>query len=292
MDLRAIFGGLSFALIWSSAFTSARIIVLQAPPLTVSALRFFLAGCLLVALAWALGQRPRLSRAGWRAVIVFGICQNALYLGLFFLAMQRIEAGLASIVASAMPLVVGLASAGLLGERLGALGWGGLVAGFAGVGLIMGARLSGGVDLIGLGYCVVGVLALAVATLSVRTASAGGNVLMVVGLQMLVGALALLPPALLLEEQVIRWTPSLTGAFLYTVFMPGIVATLIWFWLVRRIGATRAATFHFLNPFFGVAIAALVLGEALTGTDIAGVVVIMAGILAVQLSRQQRAAAG
>lgn len=287
MDVRAVLGGLAFALIWSSAFTSARIIVLQAPPLTISAMRFAIAGVLVVGLAWILGQRPNLSRNGWRGVVIFGVCQNALYLGLFFIAMQRIEAGLASIIASAMPLLVGLASAVLLDERLGRVGWAGLLAGFGGVGLIMGARLSGGIDMVGLGLCVIGVIALATATLAVRTASSGGNRLMVVGLQMLVGAAALAPAAALLEDQVFVWTPSLAAAFLYTVFLPGIVATILWFWLVERIGATHASTFHFLNPFFGVAIAALILGEALTLTDVIGVVIVMAGILAVQRSRAQ-----
>jgi probable blue pigment (indigoidine) exporter len=75
------------------------------------------------------------------------------------------------------------------------------------------------------------------------------------------------------------------AAFWYTVLVPGLAATMIWFVLVGRIGATRAATFHFLNPFLGVAIAAAVLGEAVTGRDLVGVAVIMAGILAVQLSR-------
>lgn len=285
MDIRAIAMGMTFALIWSSAFTSARIIVLQAPPLTVSALRFYLAGVLVIALAWMLGQRPRLDRKAWRAVIVFGVCQNALYLGLFFMAMQRIEASLASIIASAMPLLVGLASAVVLKERLGGLGWAGLIAGFGGVGLIMGARLTGGIDLVGLLLCMVGVTALAVATLAVRTASAGGNMLMVVGLQMLVGGVALTVPALLLETPVITWTPSLTLAFAYTVIAPGIIATIIWFALVERIGATRASTFHFLNPFFGVAIAAAILGESLTVWDVTGVLIVMAGIFAVQLSR-------
>jgi drug/metabolite transporter (DMT)-like permease len=58
--------------------------------------------------------------------------------------------------------------------------------------------------------------------------------------------------------------------------------------LVNRIGAVRAATFHFLNPFLGVAIAALVLGEALRPLDVIGVAVIAAGILAVQVSRQRQ----
>lgn len=284
MDIKAIVMGLVFALIWSSAFTSARIIVLQAPPLTISALRFLLAGLLCMGIAYLLGQRIRLDRRNWGAVAIFGICQNALYLGLFFMAMQRIEASLASIIASAVPLIVGLVSA-LQGERVGWLGWAGLCTGFAGVALIMGARLSGGVDLVGILLCLIGVTALAIATLAVRATSAKGNVLMVVGVQMMIGSAALAVPALLLEEHSFVWTGSLAGAFAYTVVMPGIVATIIWFLLVERIGATRASTFHFLNPFFGVLIAAVVLNETLSRTDVIGVVIVMAGILAVQSSR-------
>ena len=72
----------------------------------------------------------------------------------------------------------------------------------------------------------------------------------------------------------------------YQILMPGIFATVLWFALVRRIGAVKAATFHFLNPFFGVVIAALLLGEGIRLTDMLGVAVVMAGILAVQISRQ------
>ena len=149
----------------------------------------------------------------------------------------------------------------------------------------MGARLSEGVDPIGLVLCLAGVTALAVAALSVKGTASGKNVLMVVGLQMLVGSAALIVPAALLETPSFTWTPSLLGAFSYTVLMPGIVATIIWFLLVERIGATRASTFHFLNPFFGVAIAALILGEKLALMDIVGVLIVMAGIFAVQTSR-------
>lgn len=286
MDIRSMVMGFAFALMWSSAFTSARIIVLQAPALTISSLRFMISGLIAIAIAYMLGQRIRLDWRNWRAVIIFGVCQNALYLGLFFLAMQRIEASLASIIASIMPLLVGLASAVLFKERLGKLGVIGLVAGFAGVAIIMGARLDGGVDMQrGILYCLVGVASLAAATLAVRAVSAKGNVLMVVGLQMLVGSIALFIPAMMFESPTIHWNPTLAAALSYTIIVPGLIATVIWFKLVERIGATRASTYHFLNPFFGVAIAAVILGEQLTLQDIIGVVVVMAGIFAVQFSR-------
>ncbi|MHA7887441.1 DMT family transporter [Roseicyclus sp.] len=290
MDIRALLGGLLFALIWSSAFTSARIIVEAAPPVTALAIRFLLSGIIGVGIALAMGQGMRLTRGQWRAVVIFGICQNALYLGLNFVAMQWVEASLAAIIASTMPLLVAAANWGLFRDRLPPLGLAGLAAGFFGVGLIMAQRLGGGADALGVALCLVGAVALTVATLSVRgAASGGGSLMMIVGLQMLVGAAALAPVAVLTESWVVDWSVPLVVAFVYTTLMPGLLATLIWFWLVGRIGPTRAATFHFLNPVFGVAIAAVLLGESLGWVDVLGVAIVAAGILAVQLARAKPA---
>ena len=285
MDIRAILMGLAFALMWSSAFTSARVIVEHAPPLTALAIRFLISGLVGVGLAAALGQSARLNAVQWRGVLIFGICQNALYLGLNFVGMRTVEAGFAAIIASTLPLLVALAGRLFLGERLRPLAVAGLLAGLGGVVLIMGARLQGGVDPLGTALCALGVVSLTVATLAVKGAASGGNLLMIVGLQMLVGSAALWGPALLLETFEVTWSWQFIVAFAYTTVVPGLGATLVWFWLVRRIGAVRAATFHFLNPFFGVAIAALLLGEALGALDLVGVAVIAAGILAVQRAR-------
>ena len=286
MDLRAMLAGLAFALIWSSAFTSARIIVADAPPILSLSIRFLISGFIAIAIARTLGQTWRLTPGQWKATIVFGICQNALYLGLNFVAMQSIEASLASIIASVMPLAVGFAGWVIFGERLSWVGILGLLIGAVGVLVIMGARIQDGADLFGILLCFIAVASLTVATLMVRGASSGGNLLMIVGLQMLVGASLLAIPGLLLEHKVVVWSPKLIIAFSYTVVMPGLIATFIWFWLVSRIGAVKAATFHFLNPFFGVVIAAIFLGENLRVWDVVGVVVIMIGILAVQMARQ------
>ena len=285
MDIRAILAGLVFALIWSSAFTSARVIVAEAPPILSLSLRFLISGVIGVGLARLLGQTWRLNRAEWQAIFIFGLCQNALYLGLNFVAMQTIEASLASIIASTMPLLVGLVGWVWFKEKLPIAGVWGLIVGAIGAALIMGVRMQGGTDFFGITLCIVGVLSITVATLSMRGVSSGGNLLMIVGLQMLVGAIILAFPGAVFEEWDVVWTPKLLLAFSYTVLMPGLLATFIWFWLVGRIGAVRAATFHFLNPFFGVLIAALFLGESLGIWDAVGVIIIMTGIFVVQTSR-------
>ncbi len=285
MDLTAIGMGLAFALMWSSAFTSAHMIVADAPPLFALALRFLVSGTLGVAIAAAMGQTLRLTRAQWRATFMFGLCQNALYLGLNFVAMQTVDASLASIIASTMPLVVAVAGWLWYGETVRPLGAAGLLAGLVGVVVIMASRLSGGGIGEGLILCVLGVLALAFATITVRSASSSGNLLMIVGLQMFVGAVLLGIVAAFTETPVVHLTPRLMLAFAYTTLVPGLIATWVWFKLVNRIGAVRAATFHFLNPFFGVVVAAILLHEKIGPTDILGVAIIAAGILAVQLSR-------
>lgn len=291
MDLRALAMGLAFAVIWSSAYATARVIVADAPPLLSLAIRFTLSGGLAVAVGLLMGQSLRLTRLQWRATLIFGICQNAIYLGLNFVAMQWIEASLAAIIASTMPLLVAALGWALFGERIRPLGLLGLALGFGGVALIMASRLQGGAEPLGLALCLVAALALALATLMVRGAASGGNLWIVIGYQMWVGGSVLWILAAAGESWQITVSPHWLAAMAYQIVMPGIVATVLWFGLVGRIGAVKAATFHFLNPFFGVATAALLLGEAIRPTDMIGVAIVMAGILAVQMSKQAPAVA-
>jgi len=287
MNIRALLLGLIFVIIWSSAFTSARIIVLYSSPLAALSIRFFISGLIGVFIALALGQSFKLTKSQWRATFVFGLCQNALYLGLNFVAMQSIEASLAAIIASTMPLMVAFAGWLFVSERLSSSGVLGLVLGFSGVTIIMWARLNHGVDIFGLVLCVIGALALTVATLTLKDASSGGNIMMIVGLQMLVGSAVLAVFCLLFENIHFSLNSSFVLAFAYTTIFPGLVATVVWFKLVNHIGAVRAATYHFLNPFFGVVIAWLFLRESISYMDGLGVVVITVGIYMVQTSKRK-----
>ncbi|MEM9268730.1 MAG: DMT family transporter, partial [Pseudomonadota bacterium] len=146
LDLRALALGLSFVFLWSSAFTSATIIVTYAPPFATLALRFAISGLLALAIGWAMGQRFTLDRSTIKAIIGFGILQNIVYLGFNFVAMQSIEASVAVIVASTLPLLVALASWVIFRERLRPLAVIGLILGIAGVVLIMVPRVQAGID--------------------------------------------------------------------------------------------------------------------------------------------------
>ena len=291
VDPISIVMGIAFALMWSSAFSAVKIALVDAPPFLLLAFRFLVAGLGAVVVALALGQRLPGQRRQWIAIVILGLCQNSLYLGLNFKAMTYIPAGLAAIIASSVPLIVALFSRVLLRERLNWLGHAGLAIGFAGVLMIMTHRISGGDNAFGLVLCIIGAAALAIATLIVRGVDLGAGLLMVVGLQMLVGSISLVPVVYLLEDpNAVRVTNSLILAFIYITIVPGVIATLVWFHLVKRIGATRAAAYHFLNPAFGVILASLLLAENISLLDAFGVAIIMASILTVQLSARRKAA--
>ncbi len=272
---------------WSSAFSTARIIVLEIPPLTALTVRFAISGVLGIGLALIMGQSFKLNHRQWLGILLFGFCQNGIYLGANFVSMQWIEASLAAIIASTMPIQVAFLSALMFREKIGWMGVSGITSGFIGVLIIMSTRWNFGFELVGIILCIIASLALCIATLTVKQALLSNNLVMVVGLQMVVGFVFTLIPAVLFETiEPVDFSWQLFGAFIYQIIGPGLFGTWLWFKLVNRIGPTKASSFHFLNPFLGIAVAAFLLSEIITFRDFVGVFIITAGIIAVQLSKK------
>ena len=95
-----------YVFLWASAFVPSRILARGAPPLTILAIRFILAGGLLFAGVWA--ARLPVPRDGptWLRLFAVGLGGNALYLGLSYEALRHMSAGMGSIVASTNPLIL------------------------------------------------------------------------------------------------------------------------------------------------------------------------------------------
>ncbi len=286
MELKSVLMGLVFVILWSSAFTSAKIIIEHAPPLLALGVRFFLVGLIGLAISRIFYRKLSLNRLEWLSLIGFGICQNSIYLGLNFVAMGNIDAFLAVIIASLLPIFVAIISWVIRIEKIGLLGIFGMICGLIGCWIILSEKVLIYSNLIGIIMCSIAALALAVATLLVRNAVTKKNqILSIVSLQMLVGGFPLILISFILESWSVQFSTSFLLAFLYTCFFPGLIATIIWFNLVRREGAIRAASFHFLNPPMGVLIAALILGEKITPNDIFGIIILMLAIVSIQKSK-------
>ena len=286
MTLKSTIMGLAFILIWSSAFSSAKIIVSHSPPLFALGARFLITGLFGLAISGLLIKTSKISKNEWHSLCLFGLCQNSIYLGLNFKAMENIDAFLAVIIASLLPVFVSILAWTMRIEKLNSIGILGLVLGIVGCWSILYDKLLVKTNITGLILCIIGVLALAAATLLLKnTISKKNQILKIVSLQMLVGGAPLLVVSYFFEAWFIDISLQFSIAFIYTCLFPGLVATMLWFLLVNEVGPVRAATFHFLNPPTGTIIAWLILGEFINKKELIGIVLLVFSIILINTSK-------
>ena len=279
MELKHILLGVGFAFIWASAFPSAKIAVEFWPPFLFLFFRFSLAGLFSIILGAYLGQSFKFDRRSLLLIVVFGLVQNGLYLGLIFLALTKIDANVSVIIASILPLTVAFFSWILFKNKMSLLGLCGLVVGLFGVLLIMLQRVERDYEVLGITLCLLGLLATTFSTLLITKVNINkNNILIVVGFQMLAGSLFLLPLSYFFEVWTVSFSMTFLFTFLYIAAFPGIIGPVIWFYLQKEIGAVKYSSFHFLVPFFGIGISYFLLGETLSLTDMIGVLVIILGL--------------
>jgi drug/metabolite transporter (DMT)-like permease len=90
---------LVFCHLWSGAFVAVKIGLASSPPLFLMASRFLVAGA--VILVWArLTGRSMPRRGDWGPLVLLGLLNNALYLGLTAIALRDVSAGMGAIVPS------------------------------------------------------------------------------------------------------------------------------------------------------------------------------------------------
>lgn len=269
-----------FCLMWSSAFAVGKVGLGVAPPLLLLTMRFLGAGVLLVGLAWSTGalrgMTPR--DLGWLAVL--GVTNHSLYLGLSYMGMRTVSAGLTAIIISAVPVATALAAAVLLGERMTPRKAAGLALGLAGVAVVVRGKLDAGqADAIGLVLCFGALAMLTAGTLAFKQVRLGVGLLAATGVQILIGGLVLAPVALAVEDiGAIRPGFDLAWSLAWMIVGSSGAAYLAWFAILGRASASAATAWHFVMPPLGIGFAWLLLGEPVDPADLLGVLPVALGV--------------
>lgn len=288
---------LLFSLLWAAAFIAVKVGLRSAPPFFLMASRFLAGGILLLGYARLRGIALPATAGEWCALGLLGLLNNAVYLGLSAIALRRLSAGMAAILASTNPLLLALVAAWWLGERLTARKVAGMLASFAGVVWIMRSRVGGQDAPDAMALALLAICFLVAGTVAFKRIRPPQDLLVVNGAQLLTSGLALLAPSLLWEPVAsVRLTGSFLLAQAFLVLGVSCAGMLIWFWLLRNGDASRASAYFFLNPVLGLFLGWLALGESMGARDVAGTAVVAAGIYLVQRSdgsaRPTAAAAG
>ena len=260
---------------WGSTFLAITVAVRTVPPFLAMGIRHVLAGGVLLAWAYARGEREAIGRREVAAAAVFG---GALFVGghgSLAWAQQRVPSGVAALVIASIPLWVAVFDRAAFGRRLSRRAVAGLVIGFGGVALLADPTGGGPVDTAGTLVCVLAAASWAAGSLYSRDAPlprspvlsaaiaslAGGTLLgIAAGAR---GELGDLDLGRVSEE-------SLAGVG-YLIVVGSLVGFSSYVWLLRVAPISLVATYAFVNP-----VIAVLLGWALLGEDL-GLRILAAG---------------
>jgi O-acetylserine/cysteine efflux transporter len=268
------------AAIWGLNFVIIEVGLDDFPPLLLSVLRYLAASTPLLVLGF---RRP----APWRWIIAAGVTIGIVQFSLLFIGMDvGMPAGLASVVLQAQAFfTVGFAAV-LLGERPRLAQGAGIVLALAGLVLIAGG-LGGDATVTGFVLCIGAAAAWGIGNIFIRQA-APADPLRFMTWVCLVPPLPLLAVSLVFEgprevgDALAGIDLGGIGAVLYIAFLATTVGWALWGMLLREYAAGTVAPFSLLVPVFGLASAALLLGEPLTVRKIVAAVLVMAGVLLTQ----------
>lgn len=285
---------LAFVFLWNSGFIGAEYGLPDAGTFT---LLFWRYTALTLALGLFLAWRrclewPGAGAAGHAALV--GVLAHGVWLACVLLSLEQgVPAGIVALVVALQPLATGAFSGRMTGETTSARQWAGLVLGFCGVAVAVGARIDWNDSDSVFGYLIPlgSVVAITLASLLQRRREVHGRMGMPLDLtlfyQSLATALALALPAVVVEQLETNWTPEFLATMAWLIFAVSLGAYGVMWMLLARVDAVRVASLFYLGPPVTMLMAWITFGDHLLGTDIAGLVIAAVGVVLVQGVRQR-----
>jgi drug/metabolite transporter (DMT)-like permease len=276
---------LLFSTLWASAFMVVKLGLRSSPPLFLMGFRFLLAGAILLGFAKLRGYRFPDSRKDWTRLGLLGLLNNAAYLGLSAIALRHLSGGMGAVLASTNPLMLALVAPLFLRERLRPLQVLGFLVAFVSVVGVMYGRIGANDRLSSMLLVLLANGLMVTGTILFKRWEPKQHLVVITGVQLLIASIVLLVPSLILEPVgAVKWDMNFLIAISYLAIGVSCGAMIIWFYLLRAGGASRASTFLFLNPVLGIFLAALLLNEPLRGKDFVGGFGVALGIYLAQRS--------
>ena len=276
MPLRDIALALGVVLVWGVNFVAIKWGVDEVPPFLLTALRYL--GCALPAVFFI---RP--PKVGWPLLVAYGMTVGVLQFGFLFTAMRLgMPAGLASLVMQMQVFITMALAISVLGDRPAPVQLGGAAVALIGLGTIAAEHVGGAVlvplllTLVAAGFWAVS---------NIITKRAGQiDMLAFVVWGSLVPPLPMLALSLVFEgPQALTGLLSISPRAIFSILFIAYGSTLVgygaWAVLLGRHKASLIAPFSLLVPVVGFAAAFVFLGEQVTSLEVAGSLLIFAGLV-------------
>ncbi len=269
--------------IWGTTWSVIRVGLHGIPPLTGVAMRFTIAGTVLLGVALTLRVPLGRARHERRLWVVNALCTFCTSYGLVYWAEQWLTSGLTAVLFATFPLLVAVfAHLWLPGERLTVGSATGVMVGFAGIAVLFSAdleRLGGPRAAFVATVLLIAPAASAVAQVAVKRWGREVHPLSITAVPMLLtgGVMGTLAAAVERQREVTFDAPSV-GALLYLALVGSALAFSLYFWLLRHLPSTQVSLVAYTAPVLAVVVGTLALDEPVTPRMLAGSALVAAGV--------------
>jgi drug/metabolite transporter (DMT)-like permease len=280
-SLRWVLGGTLFAVLWASASTSTKIGLTVVQPLVLAEVRFAVASFIMLFIAHIiLGQRLP-TKSEWKQLVVYGLLNISIYLGLYVVAMKDITAGIGALGVGTNPVFISFLGIFFLKKKLHYTIIFSLIVCTLGVVCASWPLLGNAtVNIKGLIILLVSMLSYSIGALYFSSKQWNGlSLLTINGWQTIIGGLLLLPFTIFFyKSQANQFNNRFWLSVTWLAIPVSIVAVQLWLWLLQ-LNAIRAGLWLFLCPLFGFIIAAMILQDSINTYTIVGILLVIAGLL-------------
>ena len=280
-----------FVLMWATGFVVARLSAPHADPLTFLGIRFPIAGVLFALIALALAAPWPGTRQAFHASVA-GAFLHGGYLGPVYWAVAHgMPAGVSALIVGLQPLMTAIIASWMVQERISLRHWAGLGVGILGVALVvspkleLGHGLADGITPLTTAVNLLGALSISFGTVYQKRFATALNLASGGAWQYVGASLAVLIPALLLED--LRFDGSVQAWFAlgWSVIVLSLGAITLLMLMIRLGDVGRVSSLIFLVPGVSALMAYVLFGETLSLIQIAGMAVCAAAVLIVTRKR-------
>ena len=271
-----------FVILWASGFIGAKLGLPYAEPLTFLFLRTF--GAVLLLGVVALYVRPKWpDRNGVLDSCAIGVFMHALYLGGVYISIGNgLPAALSALIVGLQPLLTSTIANRLLGERVVARQWGGLVLGTAGVYLVVQDKATtAGAKPVAWVASIVALLSITFGTIYQKRFGSGIDWRPGMLIQYAAAGILFALGAMAFETRVVHWTPEFLFALSWLILVLSIGAIWLLYFLISRAAATRVVSLFYLTPPVTALMAWALFSERLALATLVGMVLCVTAVFLV-----------
>lgn len=270
-------------LMWGINWPLTKYALNYTPPLLFAGMRLLIAGLVLSIYAFPRYKTIQF-RKTWYIYAISALLNITFFYGFQTVGLTEVPAGLFSSIVFLQPVLLGIGAWLWLGETMYAMKIIGLVLGFAGVATISIGGMTGKVSPEGVMLGLFSAISWTAGTIYMKKTSAKVDGIWMTAIPVLIGGVILTITGTATENwNAIQWVlPFVLDMLFISVFVIAL-GWLAFFKLVSSGEASKVGSFTFLIPLIALLCSVLFLGESITFNLIAGLIMIIASILLVNL---------